>query len=167
MDQRVQTVGEEEDIAPDGYVPSTIPDGTFGKLLGTLYRRREGGGFAFRVEARHGNVRGAIHGGMLMTMADQVLGLTVQQAIGGGPTATISLNCDFVSSAKPGDLIEGTAEVTRITRSIVFVQGRLACGDRLILSAAGLWKRLDPRYSGTLHPVGDSADGSSDQAGAP
>jgi uncharacterized protein (TIGR00369 family) len=167
MDQRVQTVGEKEAIAPDGYVPSTIPDGTFGKLLGTLYRRREGGGFAFRVEARHGNVRGAIHGGMLMTMADQVLGLTVQQAIGGGPTATISLNCDFVSSAKPGDLIEGTAEVTRITSSIVFVQGRLACGGRLILSAAGLWKRLDPRYSGTLHPVGDSADGSSDQAGAP
>lgn len=167
MEQQPRTIGEDDGAIPDGYVPSTVPDGTFGRLLGQLYQRRDGGGFAFRVDTRHGNVRGAIHGGMLMTMADQVLGLTVQQAIGGGPTATISLNCDFVSSAKPGDLIEGTAEVTRITRSIVFVQGRLACGDRLILSAAGLWKRLDPRYSDTLHPVGDSADRSSDQAGAP
>jgi uncharacterized protein (TIGR00369 family) len=167
VDRRLQAIGEEEEAAPDGYIPSTIPDGTFGQLLGQLYQRRGGGGFAFRVDARHGNVRGVVHGGMLMTMADQVLGLTVQEAIGGGPTATISLNCDFVSSAEPGDLIEGAAEVTRITRSIVFVQGRLACGDRLILSAAGLWKRLDPRYSGTDHPIGDSADGSSDQAGPP
>jgi uncharacterized protein (TIGR00369 family) len=167
MDQRAQMVEGEGDAVPEGYVRSMIPDGTFGHTLGPLYQRRDGGGFAFRADVRHGNVRGVVHGGMLMTLADQVLGLTVQQAIGGGPTATVSLNCDFVSSAEPGDLIEGTAEVTRITRSIVFVQGRLECGDRLILTAAGLWKRLASRYSSadSSSSGGAMPDSAPDQAG--
>jgi uncharacterized protein (TIGR00369 family) len=167
MDQRPQAIREDDDAMPDGYLPCTMPDGTFGQLLGALYQSRDGKSFAFRVSERHGNARGVVHGGMLMTMADQVLGLTVQQAIDGGPAATVSLNCDFIAAAQPGDLIEGTAEVTRVTRSIVFVQGRLQCGERLIMSAAGLWKRLGSRYSGAYSVVSDSTDGPPDQAKLP
>ena len=79
-----------------------------------------------------------------MTLADQVLGLTVVRALGNNPAATVSLNCDFINGAVPGDLIEGEAKVTRITNSVVFVQGSLYCGERLILTASGLWKRIRP-----------------------
>lgn len=132
---------------PNGYDLCPRLDGDFGASLGPLYRRRDGGGFALRVELKHRNVRGVIHGGALMTLADQVLGLTVQQAIDGAPAATVSLNCDLVASAEPGDLIEGEAYVTRVTRSLVFVHGTLRCGEKLILTASGLWKRLHPGYS--------------------
>jgi len=142
---RQQPAAEAQDAIPEGYVPCTTWDGPFGPSLGRLYQRRDGGGFAFRVQARHNNARDVTHGGMLMTLADQILGLSVQQALEGGYAATVSLNCDFIASAAPGDLIEGTAEVTRVTRSIVFVRGSLRCGDRLLLNASGLWKRLARR----------------------
>lgn len=133
------------DDMPPGFLPCPIGDGDFGRAQGQLYWSPEKNRFAFRVANRHRNENGVVHGGMLMTLADQVLGLTVVRALGMNPAATVSLNCDFIDGARPGDLIEGAAEVTRITRSVVFVQGALFCGERRLLSASGLWKRLRPR----------------------
>jgi acyl-coenzyme A thioesterase PaaI-like protein len=129
-------------MPPQGYERCTMPDGPFGEGAGPLFIRPDGQGFALQADTKHCNARGTVHGGMLMTMADQVLGLTVQRAVGSVEVATVSLNCDLVSGAVPGELIEGDATIVSITRSIVFVQGRLRCGDRVILTASGLWKRL-------------------------
>lgn len=136
------TMTDAMNLPPEGYEVCTMPDGPFGTNVGPLFIRKDGNGFAFRVEARHCNAREAIHGGMLMTFADQVLGLSVQRAVETVKVATISLHCDLVSSAMPGDLVEGEAVVTRITRSVVFVRGSLRCGDRPVLTASGVWKRL-------------------------
>lgn len=127
---------------PAGYEPSPVLDGNFGQSLGPLYQRPDGGGYAFRVGPEHRNSRGIAHGGVLMTIADQTLGLTVQRAIDGGPAVTVTLNCDFVDGAQAGDLIEIEAAVTRVTRSLVFVTGRLTSNGRTILTAAGIWKRM-------------------------
>lgn len=130
------------DEAPAGYIPCPLPVGDFGDSLGTLFMRPDGTGFACRMRPGHRNPRGAVHGGVLLSLADQVLGLTVYQATGQTLSATVNLNCDFVEAAFPGDLIEGEARITRITGSIVFVQGSLRRGERLILTASGIWKRL-------------------------
>lgn len=129
---------------PPGFVPCDIADGRFADMVGPLYVRRDAQGscFGLRAEARHGNVRGSVHGGMLMTLADQVLGLTVLEAVDLAPMATISLNCDFVSAAMPGEWIEGRAAVVRTTRSIVFVRGTLTVREAVVLTASGIWKRL-------------------------
>ena len=161
MDQQPHTAIPEDDI-PDGYAPCSTPDGTFGPYLGQLYQHRDGSSYAFRVREHHNNARGVTHGGLLMTLADQILGLTVQHALEGAYAATVNLNCNFVASAAPGDLVEGSAQVTRVTRSIVFVQGTLHCGERLILTASGLWKRLDPRLAGQ-HPASAGASARASQ----
>ncbi len=129
---------------PRDFVVCRIADGRFARAVGPLYvREGEPARFGFLAEARHGNRREAVHGGMLMTLADQVLGLTVMQAVGlDTPVVTVSLHCDFVSAAMPGDWIEGEATVTRMTRSLIFVRGSLVHGDRVVLSAAGVWKKL-------------------------
>lgn len=129
---------------PAGFVICRIADGRFADAVGPLYvRDGEPARFGFLAESRHGNVRETVHGGMLMTLADQVLGLTVMQAVGlETPVVTVSLHCDFVSAAKPGDWIEGEATVTRMTRSLVFVRGSLSHGGHVVLSAAGVWKKL-------------------------
>ena len=132
------------EAVPQGYEVCRMPDGEFGDGVGPLLVRSDESGFALRARPKHCNARGTVHGGMLMTLADQVLGLTVQRAVGSVDVATVSLNCDLVSGAAVGDLIEGEATITRMTRSIVFVRGRLRCGDRVILTASGLWKRLQP-----------------------
>lgn len=130
---------------PRGYAPCRIADGRFAELVGPLYvREGEPLRFGFRAGAHHGNVRAAVHGGMLMTLADQVLGLTVMHAVGlRTPVVTVSLSCDFVAAAMPGDWIEGEASVTRAARSLVFVRGCLFNERGVVLSAAGVWKKLD------------------------
>jgi acyl-coenzyme A thioesterase PaaI-like protein len=139
---RGEATGGNHGDAPPGYRLCLMPDGPFTEPLGPLFIREDGSGFAFRAGERHCNARGVLHGGMLMTFADQVLGLAVQRAVGSLDVATVSLNCDLVAGAVPGDLIEGEAEITRVSRSIVFVRGTLACGGGILMNASGLWKRL-------------------------
>jgi acyl-coenzyme A thioesterase PaaI-like protein len=95
-------------------VACDIPDGQFADMVGPLYMRRDGSGTScgFYVEARHGNVRGNFHGGMLMTLADQILGFAVLEALGDTLLATISLNNEFVAGAKVGGWLVGRGEIS-------------------------------------------------------
>jgi acyl-coenzyme A thioesterase PaaI-like protein len=77
-----------------------------------------------------------------MALADIAMGRTVRDALGDARELTISLNCDFVGPAKLGDRIRATANITRKTRSIVFISGELTVEGRPILTATGLWKIL-------------------------
>jgi acyl-coenzyme A thioesterase PaaI-like protein len=79
---------------------------------------------------------------MISTFLDQTLGHTVWEASDRGPNVTIQLNVHFISGAKQGDFLIAEGEVMRVTRSIVFVRGRLTAGDKLIAHADGVWKRL-------------------------
>lgn len=131
-------------MPPPGFAVCRIADGRFAETVGPLYLRAAAPvRFGLLAEARHGNVHGAVHGGLLMTLADQVLGLTVMQSVGlETPVVTVSLHCDFVSAVRPGDWIEGEATITRVTRSLVFVHGSLVHGGGVVLSAAGVWKKV-------------------------
>ncbi|CAE7205205.1 unnamed protein product [Symbiodinium microadriaticum] len=94
----------------------------------------------FEAEPRHINRGGVVHGGMLMTFADQVLGFAASDAADGKTCSTMSLNCDFVAAARIGDVIEGRAWVTRRTRSVIFVQGEVSSGGQILMTATGVWK---------------------------
>lgn len=103
--------------------------------------------FLFDVRDHHLNGGGYVHGGMLMALADVVLGVTAHHAAGKVPCATVSLNCDFVAVGKSGDRIEGEAHVTRKTRSVLFLSGELyartdGSAPRKLLTATGIWKVL-------------------------
>lgn len=121
------------------------PDG-YPALIGPFWFRRdaEGSGFryGFTAEARHLNMGGVVHGGMLMSFADDVLGMTVWEAAGRKPCTTVQLSTQFIAPVKLGEFVEGKAEVLRTTRSVVFVRGLVAVGDRTIVHADGIWKIL-------------------------
>ncbi len=129
-------------MTPEGFEPYTGVAGSFPDLLGPLFARRREGRirFGFRAEPRHSNGR-TVHGGLLLGLADQVLGLTLREMLRES-SATVSLTCDFIKSAMPGDWIEGEAEVTRATATLVFVRGKLEVGGDMLLTASGIWKRL-------------------------
>lgn len=116
----------------------------FTALIGPFWARRENASwtYAFRAEPRHANTRGVIHGGMLMSFADQALSLLAWEAAGRQPCATVGLNNQFIAAAKPGDWIVARGRVVRRTRSLVFMQGTLSVNDGEILSADGIWKLL-------------------------
>ena len=116
--------------------------GGFAALVGPIFARREGDrwSYAFQSGQQHENRQGAVHGGMLMTFADHAIGAIAWEAGGRRKCVTMQLDCQFLSAAVPGDLIECRGEAVRSARSVIFMRGELTVGDRAVLSATGIWK---------------------------
>lgn len=125
---------------PDGFVlvSRTSP---FLDLLGGLYvlDANEGPVYGLRVLPEHANNREGVHGGILMTMADLVLGYTT--AFSTDPPmrlTTANLNIDLVGRAKIGDWVEGRADIVRTGRSLAFANAYLTVGDKRIARASSV-----------------------------
>lgn len=130
----------ENDNPPNGYVLSTSR-GPYTTHNGPFYHKvtEEGFRHGVRVKKRHCNSRGITHGGMLMAFADGLLGTAVwrqTQMV----ALTVRMNSDFLSSARPGEWLEGTARVTRATKSVAFCEAELFVGSRPVLKASGVFK---------------------------
>ena len=132
--------------------------GNFSVLTGPFWARRDGEGWVYGlvVEDRHLNGAGIVHGGLLVTLADSALGLTVWDAAGRVPCVTVQLNTQFISAVLPGEFIEARAEILRRATSTVFIRGVLTVGDRIVAAADGVWKVLAAR-PGRATPEGTTA----------
>lgn len=130
------------DPLADGW--KVLPERGFPVQVGTFLSKRfdDGYRFGFQAEQRHANVGGVVHGGMLVTFVDDLLGATVWFAVQQRPVSTIQLNTRFISPARPGDFVTLIPQVQRVTKSVVFVRGEVFVGERLVLSADGVWKIL-------------------------
>jgi uncharacterized protein (TIGR00369 family) len=122
-----------------------VNSAAFGELVGPIWRREDGERlrFGFVVAPKHLNRAGNLHGGMLMTLADQAMAMTARKATGGKRHATIELNTQFVGGVRLGEFVEAHPEVVRGTRSVVFMQVKMFVGARIVVSANGIWKILD------------------------
>ena len=96
---------------------------------------------AFQPRGDHLNGGGAVHGGLLMTFADSVLGIAAWGACEPGAwCVTVSQSSNFLRAVRPGDLIEVTPVVTRATRSMIFTRGDFSVGTEIVFQAQSLWK---------------------------
>jgi len=87
-----------------------------------------------RVERRHLNINGVVHGGVYATILDTAMGASVVTTLGPGETtATTSLYVEFLRAAREGATLVARGQVLRRGRHIAFVEGELkdADGDRL------------------------------------
>jgi uncharacterized protein (TIGR00369 family) len=97
----------------------------------------------FVVEERHCNPMGICHGGMLATFADMLLPMGAVMSV---PELhrrflpTVSLQVDFLRSAKLGEWVEGEMQVLRTTRQLVFAQGVVKSGGETALRCSGVFK---------------------------
>ncbi|MDN5749280.1 MAG: PaaI family thioesterase [Pseudonocardia sp.] len=110
-------------------------------LLGALHVRDDDGQpvYGMRVRPQHANNRGAAHGGVLMTLADLVLGYTTAFASDPPlPLTTASMSVDFVGAAQVGEWLEGRAEIVRTGRSLAFATCYLTVGDRRVVRASSV-----------------------------
>lgn len=124
------------------------PDDPFEMRTGPFLWQHGANGhrFALRAETQHCNRQGIVHGGLMMTMVDLALAATAKEVIE-DRFVTISLNSEFVAAGQKGDIIEATGELIRRTRSLAFVRGQVFTGDRVLLTASGVFKKLRPRTS--------------------
>lgn len=132
---------------PEGFTLSESR-GPFTTHNGPVYHSTEGGVFrqGFRVLAHHCNGHGIAHGGWLSAFSDGVLGAAVWRATK-APAVTLRLNVDFLDMVRPGEWVEGTAEVTRATRTLAFARGQLTAGGRKVLTAEAVFKLMKTRPS--------------------
>lgn len=122
---------------------STVDTSGFGTYAGPVLRAENRGAFLFEIDAHHLNGADRLHGGMMMALASIVLGHVAKEtARARTPDAQVkplSLNCDFVSAGEKGEKVEGRAEVTRATRTVLFISGELRVGSRILMTATGVY----------------------------
>ncbi len=106
-----------------------------------------------RVEPRHLNINGVVHGGVYATILDTAMGGAVVSLLADGEvTATASLYVEFLRPAREGQELRARGEVVRRGRHLAFVEGNLLEGDGKRLSQAHgtwyIWSREDGTWSG-------------------
>jgi uncharacterized protein (TIGR00369 family) len=128
---------------PDGYRETVLAD-PFERYVGPVYERgeRPQRTFALLVDKRHVNMRGIIHGGMLMTFADAAIGQAMWDHTDHAPSVTLNMQTQFLKPAKEGDLLEVTPELIRKTRSLVFLRGDFMVAGETMFAVTSVWKLL-------------------------
>ena len=89
-------------LIPEGFRKLDVPDSFVG-LIGPLWFKVEGEKLrvGLPLEPRHGNPMGWAHGGLLVTVADMVMGVGSGHATGiRWPHPTVSLSTEFVRGAQ-------------------------------------------------------------------
>jgi uncharacterized protein (TIGR00369 family) len=133
-----------EQAAPlPGYIPTKLVD-PFEIFVGPVFETGAPGArhFIFRVDERHVNMRGVLHGGMLMTYADLTLGAAVWDATDYAPSVTLNMHTQFLKPAHAGDIVEVTPMLTRKTRALVFMRGDFTVAGETVFTAESVWKLL-------------------------
>jgi uncharacterized protein (TIGR00369 family) len=115
-------------------------------LVGPFWTKAEGESaiYGFLAEKRHLNRQGAVHGGMIMTFADNSLGMASWAANGGRGQVTIQLDTQFIDAVKEGDFVIARCNVVRQTRSLMFMAATLTVAPRTVATASGVWKLRAP-----------------------
>ena len=111
-------------------------------LIGPLYCRGEGLDLiiGLRVETKHCNARGTVHGGILATLADVALGYTM--AFSSTPPAnliTANLTLDFAGTAKIGDWLEAHVDVQKGGSRLSFANCYITVNEQRIVRASGVF----------------------------
>ena len=129
---------------PPGFEPS-VNRGPFTTHNGPFFHRIAADGsffHGFRAVDRHCNGMGIVHGGLVTAFADGLMGTAVWRETDTA-ALTIRLNADFLSIARVGDWIEGTARVSRAARSVAFAEADIYVGRRAVMHATGVFRLMD------------------------
>ena len=126
---------------PAGFAPifRTSP---FLETIGPLYSTGSGAllVIGMRVQEKHTNARGTLHGGVLASIADVALGYGLATSTG-TPTSmvTASLSVDFAGSAREGDWVETSLDIQKVGSRMAFANVYFSVGNERIARASGVF----------------------------
>ena len=95
------------------------------------------------LESHHTNPNGVMHGGVITTLMDEVLGGAIASVRGmevmrAAPHATVEMNASFLAAARPGDRIVVEGRVLRLGKSIAFGEAEAYRGDGELIAKGRL-----------------------------
>jgi uncharacterized protein (TIGR00369 family) len=123
-------------------LPNPCP---FSALIGPVQRRRVGDQWVYglRVTQQHTNSAGIMHGGVITSFLDEVIGEIVND-LGNRKHVTVQFSTTFLSMARVGDFLECDCEIVRTTRSMTFIAARLNVNGEAIATATAIFKAMRP-----------------------
>jgi uncharacterized protein (TIGR00369 family) len=126
---------------PAGFAPifRTSP---FLEAIGPLFSAGCGAQLVvgLRVQEKHTNARGTLHGGVLAAIADIALGYGLATSTN-PPTSmvTASLSVDFAGSARSGDWIETSLDIQKVGSRMAFANVYFTLRGERIARASGVF----------------------------
>jgi acyl-CoA thioesterase len=113
--------------------------------VGGIGRRLTANGLetGLRMEPRHLNPNGTAHGGVLMTLLDVTLGMTVEAYLNNQSDRhpiTVQLNCNMIAAAPEGALVIGQAQVDGSSRTMTWASGRLVADGRTLMTGTAVFR---------------------------
>jgi acyl-coenzyme A thioesterase 13 len=125
---------------PAGYVP-LARSSPFLDSVGPLYEAEAEAGLRLGlwIEKRHCNQSGYAHGGLLMTLADLVLGKNVARVSGASRALTVSLSFDFVGLVEQGVWLSAEADVQRTGKQLGFANAYLFAKEKRVARASAVF----------------------------
>lgn len=131
---------------PPGYVHVDLGKG-YSARFGPVFLDRTNRRLAVQVDEQHLNPVGTCHGGALTTFSDAMIVAVWPGAESGqAHTPTVTLTTDFFAPAPSGAWMEADVEVTRQSRTMLFVQSLMSVDGRRIGRASAIY--CNPATSG-------------------
>ena len=89
------------------------------------------------LEPHHTNPHGVMHGGVVTTLMDEVLGAVIAsqrglETVRASPHATVEMNASFLAGARPGDRIVVEGRVLRLGKTVAFGEAEARRDGELI-----------------------------------
>jgi|GEM_PF-63481 len=95
---------------------------------------------------RHGNYKGGVHGGGILTFADYALCLVAGRAADGGTNTsfamTVSIAVEFLAGARIGPPLEARGEPLQVTGRLAFARGSITQEGRTIALWSGVCRHV-------------------------
>jgi uncharacterized protein (TIGR00369 family) len=104
--------------------PSGLRRSPFADHAGPIRHEPVEGGWRLNFVASevHSNGRGAVHGGMLATLLDEVMGQVLEEAAG-VPSSTVELGVTYIAGVPVDENVSAEAKILRLGGSLAFVEG--------------------------------------------
>jgi len=97
--------------------------------------------FQSKVQNFNLNSAGISHGGYIAAILDNGMGSAAHKVINDGKRCvTISLDIKFIGSSKENDILIGKVNITKKTKTLIFVKVELFQAENIIATASGIWK---------------------------
>ena len=94
-----------------------------------------------RLAKVHTNSRGLAHGGLIAALADNSMGYSCGQVMGWTTSyVTVSLNVDYVGSAKIGQWLAVECDVIKTGSTLCFAQSLIKADDAVIARASATFR---------------------------
>ncbi len=131
----------------------SIPEGfeslnrisNFVNLFGPVYQKPTDTTYimALRVEEKHCNIRGNLHGGVVSSLADTAMGYNI--AFSENPptsSVTVNLSVDYLGRIRQGDWLEAHVDIQKKGNRIVFARCTFFVGKEIVARSNAVFNLL-------------------------